>query len=148
MFGIPLWLVLVVVPSYVLMSFVAYHVERRVIDPEGEDEDAQVLYAAFWPLRMVYALAALALTSVYFSGVGIAKMFRATDGMVDRMLERRRIRKMELVERCEQCEQARPPKTFPQVTIPEGATLGSEEYRKLKPMMAQYESKLPVCERE
>jgi len=43
----------------------------------------------------------------------------------------------------------KPPKPIvpPKVIIPDGAVFTSEEYRKLKPLMDQFEYNLPVCER-
>jgi len=140
------------IPAYLLLALVAYHIEKRLVD-----SDAPALFAIGWPIRLglLAFLAALLLPlgAVYGAGwlanEGIGRLFGKTDGLVDRLLT---------MERPKWLPPRRPgkhpgqtelkPAPPPQISIPQGAILGSEEYRRLKPMVEEYEAKLPVHERE
>ena len=127
------------VPSYLFLALVAYHIEKRVM----EESEMPALFAVFWPVRLVMLgfFAAIYLPSLAIIGAGwlvnegATRLLEKTDGLVDRLLSRER-------------PKVPKPEPVPRISIPKNAVLGSEEYRRLKPLVEQYEHKLPILERE
>jgi hypothetical protein len=140
----PGWLIaLICLPLYLIATVVAYHVEKRVV--KEDDEDGLTLCAIFWPFRLAWllSLCALGLPVLIIMGIGLAlkALFKITDGVVDR-----------IVGHCRPAENLDPglcekPAPKPRIIIPDGAEVGLEEYRRLKPMIERFERHLPLLER-
>ncbi len=145
--------VFMIVSAYLLASLVAYHIEKRIVDAE-----MPALCAAVWPVRLAelafLACLAAPVGAIFGTGWAINKgfgwLFGKTDAAVDRIVEGTRggwrgMRERRLARRLETRTKALAPL---RITIPEGAVLGSEEYRRLKPMIEKFEGTMPVMERE
>jgi hypothetical protein len=137
-------LIALAITAYLFCALVAYHIEKRIVDAE-----MPALCAAVWPLRLAELAFLASLGSVYGAGwlanKGFGWLFGKTDAAVDRMVDGMRgglrgIRERRLAKRLEQKRS--------RIMIPEGAVLGSEEYRRLKPMIESFERGLPIHERE
>lgn len=146
-------LIALAITAYLFCALVAYHIEKRIVDAE-----MPALCAAVWPLRlaMLAVLAGVFVPAAALAGAGwlcnegFGWLLGKTDGTVDRMVEGvrgglRGIRERRLAKRLEPQAKVLAP---PQIIIPDGAVLGSKEYRKLKPMIEQFEVNMPVTERE
>lgn len=142
-----------VIPAYLFLALIAYHIEKRLADSE-----MPALCAAFWPMRLAelaFLASFLAPIAAVFGAAwvvnrGFGWLFGKTDAAVDRMVDGVRgklssMREKRIAKRLERRTRMLAP---PRITIPDGAALGSEEYRKLKPMIESFERGLPVHERE
>lgn len=138
---------LLAIPTYLLLALVAYHIERRVVDAEYP-----ALCAMVWPMRLtmlgvivgIGAPIAALFGAGWLVDKGAKAVFGLTDNAVDGMASAVRRRLAGKPKPPAEPRRLEPPR----ISIPRGAVLGSEEYRRLKPLIERYEDTMPVMERE
>jgi len=131
---------IIIISVYLAGAFVTYHLGRFNVEHiECEDAIVWPIYAA---IGLFIGLISIPFVVLWGMNWLFGKVFGITNGLVDRLVDSSKQKRQPKVKEKAKVE------AEPQVLIQKGAILGSEEYRRLKPMIEKYEAKLHVCERE
>jgi len=133
---------------YSVIAIVMYNVEKRVLKAEFP-----AFWGTLWPITMTcYAILAAFICpfAIYNGFVWLIdtmskKLLEKTDTMTDQLI----FKTKRLFSKGNTKVEVNKFRTQqPIISIPCGAAIRSEDYRRLKPMLEQYEATLPVTERE